>query len=107
MTGMYPAGSRNLLKRDPTNVVVAICTLCNMEDQQHITWSCTQHNMQEFRQHHLEHIQSELDQDLIASNTTTTRSKINTMLADHTNWEQLLGRVHSHSRPLIESLPTN
>ena len=99
---------RNLRKREPSNVSVSKCSLCDhsSEDQQHIIWHCQHPQMVACRNHHINKITKD------SKNTTQSKcksvswmNKIQSIISNVNNWELLVGRVHSHHHGELTSIP--
>ena len=101
---------RNKLKCEPNpldNTDVGVCRLCSgdWEDQQHILCHCSHPQMVAIRQHHLHNINTLLALLPPSSFSTRVIQQYHTSAILPTHYELLLGRIHPHSRPIINQLP--
>ena len=101
---------RNKLKCDSTpldNPETGACRLCSgsCEDQQHILCHCSHSQMVAIRQHHLNNITILINLLPPSSFHTKIITHYHNAAIQPAHYELLLGRIHPHSRHVINQLP--
>lgn len=100
----YTGYNKHKSGHDPADLQ---CPLCHaqVEDEQHIIWHCSHPNMSAVRSRHVQHLNHILRQHQAARHPLhRSLYALHTLLMNPHNFSILLGRIHSHQRPLLDSL---
>ena len=86
---------------------VAVCPICQhpLENQQHILWYCTHPQMTACRNHYLAKIELDMSNSTCDNTTKHIIDNIHNILTNKNNWELLVGRVHTHIRDHLNTIP--